>query len=111
MKPLTKQQEKTIKNIFEKFVYLTAAVGHDPRGALNFFRRGRDVTKREAEMLVLRFLNHYETFLRDKPFYTQTGLDSGLYELLYMYERIRGVSGFEDLDLVLAAKIYSETRE
>lgn len=110
MKTLTKQQEKTVANIFSKFRYLADAVGHDAEKALRYFRRGRDVNKREAELLVLNFLHLYENNLKHKPFQSQTGLDSGLYKLVSVYERIRGVHGFEELDLDQMHSIYLDTR-
>ena len=63
------------------------------------------------ELIILNYLYTYETKLKDMPLQSQIGLNMGLLGLIAGYERIRGVSGFDSLDLNLANEIYLETRQ
>ena len=93
---LEQKQIELIKDTYQRFEYYADNASTQYKKARKFFAYDRKLNARELDLIVLNYLHLYETSWKNRPFVECVGMDPGLYELISIYERVKGMSNAKE---------------
>jgi hypothetical protein len=96
MKKIENKDAKIIKDTYDTFTYFADNASTDYKNARKFFAYDRNLSARELDLIILNYLHLYDTNLKYKTLEENTGMDSGLYELISIFERIRSMANAKE---------------
>ena len=111
---LDNKEIQYIKSVYKTFEYYADNASTNYKKARKFFGHDRNLNARELDLISLNYLHLYETVLKFKTFQENTGMDSGLYELISIFERIKSMRGaleYFGANLPEIHKLYLKTQE
>lgn len=113
IKKLTNKEVKQIKSVYDTFCYYADNASTNYKRARKFFAYDRNLSARELDLIILNYLHLYESTLKHKTFQENTGLDAGLYELISIFERVKGMANAENYfsaNLPVMHELYLKTQ-